>query len=122
MSLEPTRDLTRPSTSELIGRVVRHYLTGRRGLILLGGGALVLGGIFNWGWLVAIGVAPVLLAVLPCAVMCGLGLCASRLMTSGSSKNQKAPDPSDRGGALPLQALTDDEAQNESRSKNSNCC
>ncbi len=29
---------------------------------------------FNWSWLVAVGVAPLILAVLPCVAMCGLGL------------------------------------------------
>jgi len=29
----------------------------------------------NWGWLTAIGAAPLILAVAPCAVMCGLGYC-----------------------------------------------
>jgi hypothetical protein len=33
---------------------------------------------FNWGWLVAAGVAPILLAVLPCLAMCALGLCMGR--------------------------------------------
>jgi hypothetical protein len=29
----------------------------------------------NWGWLTAIGLAPVLVSLAPCAAMCGLGLC-----------------------------------------------
>jgi hypothetical protein len=29
----------------------------------------------NWSWLVATGIASVLFSVLPCLVMCGLGLC-----------------------------------------------
>ncbi|GLR65375.1 hypothetical protein GCM10010909_00530 [Acidocella aquatica] len=43
------------------------------GLIVIGGGALAFGG--GWGRLVAIGVAPIILSILPCLVMCGLGLC-----------------------------------------------
>ena len=30
---------------------------------------------FNWGWLVASGIASILLSALPCLGMCGLGLC-----------------------------------------------
>jgi hypothetical protein len=33
---------------------------------------------FNWSWLVAIGVAPTLVAALPCVAMCALGLCMNR--------------------------------------------
>jgi hypothetical protein len=52
----------------------RHYLAGRRGL-LLAVAALGLGLYFSWGWLAAVGVAPLLLAFAPCAAMCALGLC-----------------------------------------------
>ena len=31
---------------------------------------------FNWSWLVALGIAPILVAVLPCLAMCALSLCA----------------------------------------------
>jgi hypothetical protein len=30
---------------------------------------------FNWGWFVAVGIAPIILSILSCAVTCGLGLC-----------------------------------------------
>jgi hypothetical protein len=45
-------------------------------LTLAGAGA---GLFFGWEWLVAAGLAPLLVAVLPCAAMCVLGLCASRM-------------------------------------------
>jgi hypothetical protein len=32
----------------------------------------------NWDWLTAAGLAPIILGVLPCVVMCALGLCAHR--------------------------------------------
>lgn len=61
-----------------IGGRLRNYLRGRRGWVLLAlvvvGAALVL----NWGWLAAIGVAPILLALAPCAAMCALGLCMGK--------------------------------------------
>lgn len=52
----------------------RNLLIGAA--VLGGGGALYFGG---WGWLVAAGLAPIILGVLPCLAMCALGLCASRM-------------------------------------------
>jgi hypothetical protein len=39
--------------------------------VAIAGGGAALG----WPWLVAVGAAPIILSVLPCAVMCALGLC-----------------------------------------------
>jgi hypothetical protein len=66
------------STSNQAGpRTWRSRLMGRTGIILglivIGGGALAFGG--GWGRLVAIGVAPIILSILPCLVMFALGLC-----------------------------------------------
>ena len=74
-----------PSTAQTGRSGWRSRLTARNGIIvglvaLLGVG-LAFGG--GWGWLVAIGVAPVILSLLPCAVMCGLGLC---MMGMGNKK------------------------------------
>ena len=61
-------------------------LRGRYLALLLGSAALAAGMAWQWSWLVAIGVAPILLSVAPCAAMCGLGVCASKLV-SGSCKS-----------------------------------
>jgi YHS domain-containing protein len=54
---------------------IRYYLGGPRRLIILAV-ILMIGGVaLNWGWLVAAGLAPFLIAFLPCAVMCALGMC-----------------------------------------------
>ena len=37
--------------------------------------ALIAGAAVNWSWLAAVGLAPLLLTLLPCAAMCALGLC-----------------------------------------------
>ncbi|WP_246093825.1 MULTISPECIES: hypothetical protein [Mesorhizobium] len=68
---------------------VRHYLGGRRGLIAAAAAAAVAGLAFNWAWLVAAGIAPLLLSVLPCVAMCALGLCMHR-MTGRSCKTDDA--------------------------------
>lgn len=58
-----------------------------RNRLMMAGGAVVIGGlVFNWGWLTAIGVAPILLAVAPCGIMCVLGLCMM-----GKKKTAAAP-------------------------------
>ena len=54
---------------------IRHHLGGRRALLVLGGAVVVAGLWFNWSWLVAAGIAPLLLSALPCVAMCALGFC-----------------------------------------------
>jgi len=56
-------------------------------LVALGAGVLLAGIALNWSWLVAAGIAPILLSTLPCLVMCGLGLC----MLCRSSEKQSTP-------------------------------
>jgi hypothetical protein len=58
---------------------IRHYLSGRRGFLALATAVIVAGLAFNWSWLVAAGVAPLLLSVLPCVAMCALGLCMHKM-------------------------------------------
>jgi hypothetical protein len=58
--------------------LLRHWLRNRRVLIALAAAAVTGGAILNWSWLVAIGAAPVILSLLPCAAMCAIGLCAMR--------------------------------------------
>src|SRR5712692_8532164 len=70
----------------------RQYLGNRWVLLALGGLVLIIGGALNWGWLVAAGFAPVLVAVAPCAIMCALGLCGMKMM-SGSNAAQDSPAP-----------------------------
>jgi len=56
-------------------RPLPPWLTERRTLLLAGAAAAGVGLFSNWGWLTAIGAAPVLLALAPCLAMCALGLC-----------------------------------------------
>lgn len=69
------------------GLYIARYYLGRRWvpLALLGGLAIILGLSFGgWGWLVAAGLAPIILSILPCAIMCGLSVC----MMCRSNKSQ----------------------------------
>lgn len=69
----------------------RYYL-GRRGVLLgLAGIATVAGFALNWSWLVAAGLAPLLLGALPCVAMCALGLCMNK-MIGRSCSTESAPE------------------------------
>jgi hypothetical protein len=50
-------------------------------LLALGDLVLLAGASLSWGWLVAAGLAPIILAVAPCAIMCGLGLCSMKMVS-----------------------------------------
>lgn len=69
------------------------WLSQRKLLIGVAGaggtGALVLG----WDWLVAAGVASIIIAVAPCLVMCAAGLCMSRMGKSDQTAAGTPPAP-----------------------------
>jgi len=83
------------SLARIVVGLLRYYLSGRRGLIVLTVAALGAGAFLNWGWLVAAGIAPLLLALAPCAAMCALGLC----MNKAGSKSCSGEPKSDAQGA-----------------------
>ncbi len=65
----------------------------RRQILMLAGMAAVTGGAAsNWGWLTAVGAAPILLSLAPCAAMCALGMCM-RGGPGGCAKNDPAEKP-----------------------------
>ncbi len=71
---------------------------GRRSVLLLIGSAAVLAGaFFSWDWLVALGVAPLLLGVLPCVAMCALGLCMSHANRRACAKDDASPEQAASG-------------------------
>lgn len=74
----PVENQERPLSQDVL-YALRYYLGNRRVLLIGGGGVLVAGLAFNWSWLAAIGVAPLLLSVLPCVAMCALGLCMNKM-------------------------------------------
>lgn len=68
-----------PTLAKATIDLVRYHLSGRRGLILLSVAALGSAMALNWGWLAAVGIAPLLLALAPCAAMCAVGLCMYKM-------------------------------------------
>ncbi len=83
---------TSPHTEVPAGNPWRPKL-GRRGLILAAMAFIGAGMALNWGWLTAIGAAPLILALAPCAVMCGLGVCVM-CKSESCDKKGSAAEPS----------------------------
>ena len=83
------------SLTQTVRGLFSHYLGGRRGLLVLALAAVGTGLYFSWGWLAAVGVAPLLLALAPCAAMCALGMCMNKgggKSCSGGSKPSEDKD------------------------------
>lgn len=79
-------------TRELL-HAARYYLGGRRGMLILAGMALLPGLALNWSWLVAEGIAAILISVLPCVAMRALGLCMNRAMGKSCSTDAITSKP-----------------------------
>lgn len=73
---------------------IRSILSGRRKFILLGAAALAISLILSWNWLVAAGLASLLLTALPCIVMCAAGLCMNRMSHGSKTPTANLPDAS----------------------------
>lgn len=83
---------TLPHTETTVVRPWRPQF-GQRSLILASMAIVGAGLYLNWGWVTAIGAAPLILALAPCAVMCGLGVCAMCKSKSCDNKST-AVEPS----------------------------
>jgi hypothetical protein len=84
---------TRQLSPRGITGVLREYLSGRRRLILAALLVAAAGTYLGWGWLVAAGIAPILIALAPCAAMCALGLCMSKMGGKSCSNTSKDETP-----------------------------
>lgn len=87
----PSAETTSASLTRDLLHAARYYLGNRRGILILATVAIVAGTAFNWSWLVATGIAPILLTALPCAVMCGLGLCMNKLFGNSCEAQSSQP-------------------------------
>ena len=67
---------------------LKGLVTGPRRWMLLGAVAVAGGLAMGWDQLVLLGLAPLLVSLLPCLVMCGLGLC----MMKCKDKTNKSTD------------------------------
>ena len=83
-----------------IGSRLRDYLGGRRGWIVLALVVVSAALYVNWGWLAAIGAAPLLLALAPCAAMCALGFCMSKSGAKSCSRSSSDETPAAKTATL----------------------
>jgi hypothetical protein len=66
-------------------RYLRYQLRGRRGLVATGFGIGAAALWFGWPLLAAAGLAPILIALAPCAIMCVVGVCTMKACSTGSA-------------------------------------
>ena len=122
MTTPQTPDISeRPLAPDVLS-ALRYYLGGRRGFIVLAGIALAGGLWLGWPSLVAAGLAPIIFALAPCAVMCAVGLCMNKM--SGSSRRAKSTSVSS-SGPHSLAAGSDSPdggIQSAASSEESDCC
>ncbi|MFH1343415.1 MAG: hypothetical protein ABIL01_19730 [Pseudomonadota bacterium] len=97
----------------------RYYLGNRWILVGLASLAVIAGLSFGgWGWLVAAGLAPIILSALPCLVMCGFGVCMM-------CRSNKAPSTAPRdvvNATTSSSALSVAEIDRSSTLGGSSCC
>ncbi len=100
-----TRELMRVTDTERAMPAILNAIRLRpRGALVAAALAIVTVGIvMNWSVLVAAGIAPLLISALPCALMCALGLCMSRM---GKNSCATETEPQHSAGATPLQVDT----------------
>jgi hypothetical protein len=98
---------TRTTNASLAGSfsiLARYYRGNRWALAALVVVQIVGGMALNWSWLVAAGIAPMLLTALPCVLMCGLGLCMNKLVGRSRAPQSTGPadvaDPTDPPAAI----------------------
>ena len=78
-----------PVQTSFVSSAVRSVLGNRFGLLAIAAGVIGLSAYSSWGWLVAVGLAPILLAIAPCAAMCALGLCSMGMKSKATAPTTK---------------------------------
>jgi len=83
-----------------IMRYLRYQLRGRRALITSGLGVGVVSLWFGWPWLMAAGLAPILVAMAPCAIMCAVGFCTMKACSAGTHGGEGSVAPLQIGDSI----------------------
>jgi|SRR6185437_1516916 len=92
--------------AQAVRSFLRHWLTGRRGMIIIGIAIALAGLAAGWNWLTAIGAAPVILSLAPCAAMCALGACAMMKGNSSCAMPSQASSKQVESAPAPAQSTT----------------
>ena len=85
----------KPSKAQQAVNAVWPLFNSRNKRIIAILAIVALGMYLNWGWFVAVGLAPLVLGVLPCAAMCALGLCMGHGRKNSCSTNKQQSDSKD---------------------------
>lgn len=77
-------------------------------VLLIAAAIAAIGGGFalNWGWLVAAGLAPIIVSLLPCVVMCALGIGICKMAGNKAANPGPQPDGSSAEKAADPAAAT----------------
>ena len=70
---------------------------GRREMVIVAMAIIGVGLWLNWGWLAAIGAAPLILSLAPCAAMCATGYCVMCKSKGCDTAKIQADMPGTRG-------------------------
>lgn len=95
----------------------RYYPWRPRVLLTLATIAIVAGLALNWSWLVAAGLAPILISTLPCLVMCAFGVCT--MCRSGGEHSASARDATDLASPPATLAIS---ATDKPSTSTAGCC
>ena len=87
-----------PVLTSFVSSTVRSVLGNRFGMLAIVAGVIGLSAYSSWGWPVAVGLAPILLAVAPCAAMCALGMCTMGMKSKTGAPTEKIPAPDGKSG------------------------
>lgn len=119
MSLSESTKTKETSLTRDVLYAARYYLGNQWALLILIGLAAAIGLYFGgWGWLVAAGLAPIVLSLLPCTVMCVFGVC----MMCRSNKAQSAAPRESADDAPSSTALGVTTMRRPTTAGDSSCC
>ena len=84
-------------------------LTGPRRWWLFGAIGVIAGLTFGWEQLVLFGIAPILISLLPCLIMCGLGFCMMKCKDKKGSATavEQAGEAGDAQSVAPQPKVSD---------------
>ncbi len=80
---------TDPRQESALRSGARQLFGNRFGILAVAAIVLGLGAYSSWGWLVAAGIAPLLLSVAPCVAMCALGMCTMGMKSKANAPMEK---------------------------------
>ena len=120
MSASQRSNAAETSVAQDLVSAGRYYIGRGRGLLIVATVVITAGVALNWSWLAAIGLAPLLLGVLPCVAICAVGLCIGKAaVRPGPSDPAAAPATETHAdGGSPVEGASDRVAPIEGRRSN----